>query len=183
MEVKMFSIKKRLILGLACMSISAMVCSCQNLPQGERPYDYPPAKWVSESGDLWFEVTEATMAREGNRYPILDGGAVIDGKEYACKVEFDTAFGVCFWDKNVWGQYMRDLEWESEWRPIPHPPTLVSGTCRFSPKKVKVSVFEGSQYFQNEKIIFIRQPSDKEEMTEKNSGKGWWWIIGANDLQ
>ena len=179
----MFNIRRKLLPGAVCLCMAVMVCSCQNLPHGERPYDYPPAKWVSESGDLWFEVTEDTMAREGNWYPILDGGAVIDGKTYECKVEFDSYVRVIFWDKNVWVQYMRDLEWENEWHPIPHPPTLVSGTCRFSPKKVKVSVFEGSQYFQNEKIIFIRQPSDKEEMTEKNSGKGWWWIIGANDLQ
>ena len=86
----MFNIRRKLLPGAVCLCMAVMVCSCQNLPHGERPYDYPPAKWVSESGDLWFEVTEDTMAREGNCYPILDGGAVIDGKTYECKVEFDS---------------------------------------------------------------------------------------------
>ena len=60
----MFNIRRKLLPGAVCLCMAVMVCSCQNLPHGERPYDYPPAKWVSESGDLWFEVTEDTMARE-----------------------------------------------------------------------------------------------------------------------
>lgn len=55
---------------------------------------------------------------------------------------------------------------EGNWHPIPIPPMLVEGTCRFSSNKVKVSVNEVGEYFQNEKIVFIRQPL--EEVTEKN---------------
>ena len=50
----MFNIRRKLLPGAVCLCMAVMVCSCQNLPHGERPYDYPPAKWVSESGDLWF---------------------------------------------------------------------------------------------------------------------------------
>ena len=48
-------IKKYLIAGIAVVCM-LLLTSCQDLPNGERPFDYGPAKWVSESGDLWFEV-------------------------------------------------------------------------------------------------------------------------------
>lgn len=149
-------IKKYLITGIAVVCM-LLFTSCQDLPNGERPFDYGPAKWVSESGDLWFEVTQETVFKGGTDYPVLDGEIKVGDEIFECKVEFNGAYTVSFWEENDW-----ELVKKSDKLKRKSSKELVVGTCRFGKKKLVVKVREEmGQYFNGEKITFIRYPVEE----------------------
>lgn len=108
--------------------------------QGERPEDYPPAKWISETPDLWFDVEspyeDATKAVE------MEGQLMMEGQ---C-VEVIVCFG---YRDDI---YIRRKEEKDE-------PCALKGHCEFSPEKVIVTVEKETDSLLNgqyETIIFVR---------------------------
>ncbi len=164
---------KSILMGIMCFSVLCLVSSCR-LPQGERPFDYEPAKWISESGEFWFEVTEDTVATEENPFPVLEGGVTLDGEEYVCKVMFDGAVNMDIWEKEDW-EYIRghvEKERLEDFRRYVHSQNpvyekkrerLLGGTCSFSPSKLVVRVSDKiGKYHPGIKIVFIRQPFEED---------------------
>ncbi|WP_251353529.1 hypothetical protein [Hominisplanchenecus murintestinalis] len=92
---------KRMFLSVLCLCVVCLLSSCYRLLQGEHPFDYEPAKWISKSGEFWFEVTEDTVATGENPFPVLEGGVTLDGEEYVCKVMFDGAVNMDIWEKEL----------------------------------------------------------------------------------
>ena len=108
---------------------------------GKRPYDYPPAKWVSEEPKMWFEIGES----DNNPYALLEeinGYLVLDGQNIEIEVFFDYGVGVFFSEK---GYY--------------EPFTM--GICKFFPDKLVVQIYKERDNFLNglcDTITFIRVP-------------------------
>ena len=163
-----------MFLSVLCVCVICLLSACYRLPQGERPFDYGSAKWVSKSGELWFEVTEDTVATEKDLFPVLDGGILHDGKEYACKVMFNSYDDVFFWKKEDW-EYIRghvEKERLEDFRRYVHSQNpvyekkrerLLGGTCSFSPSKLLVRVSDKiGKYHPGIKIVFIRQPFEED---------------------
>jgi len=129
------------LIGILSLSIIYIVSACQYKPSGVRPFDYPPAKWVSESGDFWFAYTGTEEKENSSGWPIMDGGYMIEGKSYKCKVEFAHYYEVFFYGED-----------EEE---------IFMGTCVFGAEKLKVRVLKG-KYKGDKKITFIRYPLETE---------------------
>ena len=170
------SVRKQIFLSALCLCVVCLLSSCYRLPQGERPFDNGPAKWVSKSGALWFEVTKDTVATDKNPLPILDGGILYDGKEYACKVMFNGYDDVFFWKKEDWEYIHERLEEENVTAFLKYvhnqnpvydevKENLMHGVCNFWPSKLVVYVCGDSKtgwYNQGAKYIFTRQPLEEE---------------------
>ena len=151
-------IKKYLIAGIAVVCM-LLLTSCQDLPNGERPFDYGPAKWVSESGDLWFEVTQETVFKGGTDYPVLDGEIKVGDEIFECKAGFDMTYYIRFWEKSDWEKLQKSGGLKGE---KVDSLALLAGVCRFGKKKLVVHVLdEVGQYFNGEKITFIRYPVEE----------------------
>jgi len=129
------------LMGILSLVIIYLVVGC--IPNVARPFDYPPAKWVSESGDFWFVYTGDEERENPDDWPNLDGGYMIGGESHKCKVRFAQYHeGICFYEEN-----------EEE------PVFLAS--CVFGPEKIKVRVVSG-KYKGDKKITFIRYPLETE---------------------
>jgi hypothetical protein len=125
---------------------------------GERPYNYPPAKWVSEKPKIWFEIGEPNND-PSTPIETIYGFLVLGGRHIEIEVFFNKGNGVSFYKKGNFndGPYTR-------------------GTCKFSSDKLVVNIDkERDNYFNGlcETITFIRVPewvfqivSDAEEQTD-----------------
>lgn len=119
------------------------------------PNEYGAAKWVSESPDIWFEVT-------GEEEEVWDGKFVIDGTEYRCKISA-YLWELLFWKEDT---DMNQPDFEND--------LLFIGDFYYLPKKAvprefivdppeKMVVFVSGIYkfFGGERLEFVRQ--EKEE--------------------
>ncbi len=43
---------KQMFLSVLCLCVVCLLSSCYRLLQGEHPFDYEPAKWISELGEF-----------------------------------------------------------------------------------------------------------------------------------
>jgi len=62
---------------------------------GKRPLDYPPAKWVSEEPEMWFEIGKSDNSAYSPRENIY-GFLVLDGHNIEIEVFFDGGNGIYF---------------------------------------------------------------------------------------
>lgn len=109
--------------------------------QGKRPFDYPPAKWVSKSPDVWFIVNSPEKDSE---YFKPQGYLNLNGESINIVANFDYNVSVYFHRKD----HVDD-------------PVLFGGTCEFFSDKMVIKVdkkndnlFKGKY----DKITFIRTP-------------------------
>jgi len=117
--------------------------------QGQRPFDYPPAKWVSEDPDIWF-VTRAP----GDPLPagvtnswVQIGQLRINGETIDIVVGFDGGHGIDV-----------DARTQTSTNNV-----LFLGSCKFSPDKLTVSIYKNYDNIFNgqyKTIVFNRIPLD-----------------------
>jgi hypothetical protein len=109
-----------------------VLCSGCDMHSGKRPYNYPPAKWVSEKPEMWFG---GVYWKYG-----FDGCLILDGQNIEIEVFFNKGDGVAFGEKGKLG---------------------TRGRCKFRPDKLVVEIDkERDIYFKGEykTITFIRMP-------------------------
>ena len=133
--------KKCLIIVLAIF-LFIFSSSC-DMHSGKRPYDYPPAIWVSEDPIMWFEIGKS----DNSAYVPIEkifGYLILDGHNIEIEVFFDYGNGVYFNEKND---------------ALDRPTTR--GRCTFSKDKLVVKIDKKRDFFLNglyETIEFIRVP-------------------------
>lgn len=93
------------------------------LHSGKRPCDYEPSKWVSESPDISFTISEELLESDSD----ITGEIRLGEEILLTEVVFDNEEGITFYE------YQDDYSEEAD-------KTLVSGTCIFLPDKLYVSV-------------------------------------------
>ena len=119
--------------------IMLIMSSCV-MHNGERPCDYPPAKWVSASPHMWFNIGENSQTNMN-----LSGGLVLDGQIIEIAVFFDYSDGVDFKAKGTYEPFTQ-------------------GYCTFSPDKLVVIIDEERDNYLNglcETITFVRVPLEE----------------------
>ena len=108
---------------------------------GRRPYDYPPAKWVSEDPKIWFEIGKSSHSPHAPREKIY-GCLVLNGQNIEIEVFFDYGNGVYFREKS-------------------NDDPVTRGECAFHSDKLVVKIDKERDNFLNElceTITFIRVP-------------------------
>lgn len=133
---------KRLL--IASLTILLLTCSGCIAHQGERPFDYPPARWVSETPDLWFDVY--SFDEYANRIIELDGQLVLSEQSIDVIVWFNYTDVVTIRKKDS------DNNLAS-----------LKGTCKFDPEKLIVTVDKETDTLLNgqyDTITFIRKPTE-----------------------
>ena len=112
-----------------------------DMHSGKRPYDYPPAKWVSEKPEMWFNIGKSDNSAYTPREKIY-GFLVLDGQTIEIEVFFDKGDGVYFNEIN-------DFD------------TFTKGRCTFRSEKLVVKIDKERDNFLKglcETITFIRVP-------------------------
>lgn len=110
--------------------------------QGERPTDYAPSKWTSETPNIWFKVLTSA---DDNSQESLNGGIVLDDKTIKITVSFDGGKSVFIYNADSEGGL------------------LLKGTCRFNPEKLIVTVDKETDAILNgqyDTITFVRKPTE-----------------------
>ena len=123
--------KKKYFVTAVMIFIFVLTSGC-DMNAGKRPYDYPPAKWVSEEPEIFFD---GVYKRHG-----LDGYLILEGQSIEINVFFNRGKGVSI--------------------SIDDSIKLI-GLCVFHPNKFTISVKkEDDNIFngQYKKITFIRVP-------------------------
>lgn len=143
-------IKKYQIAITLSLCMAYLLTACQCKPNGVRPFDYPPAKWVSESGELWFTYTGNEKEKNSSGWPFLEGGYKKGEESFQCCVEFTQYYGISIYNA------------ENKER-------VLSGICKFGKEELVVKVRQGKKYKEKEKITFIRYPLETESETEENA--------------
>ncbi len=127
----------------------------------ERPFNYPPAKWVSDVPDISFIVSEEKYAEWV--YPptddyILDGELNVGGKTTGLEVFFNGGNQVYFYDKEKSSQPgIRGID--------KYDYVLIEGDCTFGPEELIVEVNEKTDKVFDGKyeiITFDRIPDELE---------------------
>lgn len=129
--------------------------SCMNIPNGEYPFDYPAAMWVSEEPDIWFEVTDTTGRRDAK------GELTIGDEVY----EICVLFGYSN-DMTVLNGYNADPTDNNNW--------LFCAKCKFGAEKLIVKIKKDEKFpdiFNGEvdEITFIRIPIEEYEEVSSES--------------
>jgi len=107
---------------------------------GKRPYDYGKATWVCESPDAWF-VVNTSEDDENFIYP--KGEIAIGDKTIKFTISFGHGKEASFVDEN--------------------DDVILSGTCKFSPKKLIITVDREQDSLLNgqyDTITFIKMQSE-----------------------
>lgn len=129
---------KQIKLALAIV-LCAGFCAC-DINTGKRPYDYPPARWVCEEPNVWFEVDEGKYCY---------GEITVDGKT--------TEIAVCFLNGNE--VQIMPLDAVENANVIVDKRKLWQGYAKFS--KTEMTLYEASynELFpeDNLEITFVRQ--------------------------
>ena len=135
-QKRVITIKKVFCVAILILIIIPILSGC-NMYAGERPNDYPSAKWISESPDIWF------MSEYGES-DFDYGEAVLDGETIEIMVFFDYSNGIY-------------ISAKSDDRDTP----FTKGFCTFRPDKLTVKIDEERDNFlflngQYETITFNR---------------------------
>lgn len=139
---------KKILIGLMSVAIVFILSGCDItgwLPNfgyhpyvGERPYDYPAARWKSETPDFWFD----TNLSDTDEYMILKGELTYDDNSVEVLVDFGFTDDI----------HIRENKSNAELRGL-------SGHCKFSPEKLVVTVDKETDTLLNgqyDTITFIR---------------------------
>ncbi len=140
--------KKVLLIMLMVISISFLGCiPSEWIPcfgcipyQGERPCDYPSARWISEIPDFWFDVE--SPYEDATKVVEMYGQLVVDEQNIEVVISFDATDGI----------HIRQKEDRDVTR-------VLTGHCEFSPEKVIVTVDKETDSLLNgqyETITFVR---------------------------
>jgi len=108
---------------------------------GERPYDYPPARWVSEKPKMWFVIGESDKSAYSPRQKIY-GNLILDGQSIEIEVSFNKGSGMAFFG-------------------IGNEKLDTRGRCKFHSDKLIVNIDKERDGFFNglyKTITFIRVP-------------------------
>ena len=114
-----------------------------DMHSGRRPYNYPPAKWVSKEPEMWFEIDQSDNSANTPKEKIY-GCLVLDGQNIEIEVFFDRGISVYFNSINDFDSFTR-------------------GSCKFHPDKLVVKIDKEMDNFLNglcKKITFIREVSE-----------------------
>lgn len=136
---------KRILIICLTFLLFTLFHGCNFIPhQGERPFDYPPARWISENPNIWFDV----VSHDGNpsRRSEPKGKVELTGRSVEIIVGFDITNRI----------FVRENINASN-------PQGFNGTCKFNPEKLIVTVNkEKDTLFHGEydTITFIRIPRD-----------------------
>jgi|TergutMp193P3_1026864.scaffolds.fasta_scaffold142744_2 hypothetical protein len=135
---------KRLFIILLLVFFFVLLFGC-DMHSGERPYDYPPAIWVSEKPKMWFEIGEFEKNAQRNR---VYGNLIVDGQSIEIEVFFDYGSGVYF-------TYPANQDATDR--------LTTGGDCKFSPDKLIVKIRERDSLFNGKykTITFIRYLSSQ----------------------
>lgn len=118
--------------------------------QGERPYDYGYAKWVSEDPDMWF-VTYGEK-EEDKYWDIPEGVIRMDEQLIPFEARFDEETDVVFVLDDGDDDYLEGIKEKEE-----ELTKLICGKCTFFPDELQVQVSEtGGLFFHGKKLIFKR---------------------------
>ena len=113
--------------------------------QGERPFDYPPARWISQMPDLWFDVGDMSFYQDGTKEILLEVQLTTENQIIDVTVSFDYTDRI-FVVRKIDGA----------------KPCFFEGHCKFSPEKLVVTVEKDSDSLLNgqyDTITFIRNES------------------------
>lgn len=120
------------ILIIGAVIIALFLDGCVQY-QGQRPYDYDPAKWSSEDPEITFYTSPET-----GRHP--EGTLWIGDTEIPIVVNFDYSNGVEFCKKDEKNYHI-----------------VLRGNCTFASDKLIVEVTGGKEFKdQYEEIVFNR---------------------------
>ena len=136
--------KKCFVIAIAIL-IFVLLSGC-DMHSGERPYDYPPAIWVSEKPKMWFEIGEFAGRSAESPPLMIYGNLLLDGQSIEIEVFFDKGSGVYF-------TYPANQDATDR--------LTTRGSCTFSPDKLVVKIDKERDKFLNGKyktITFIRAP-------------------------
>ena len=129
--------------------------SCMYVPNGEYPFDYPAAMWVSEEPDIWFEVTDTTGRSDAK------GELTIGDEVYEIVMSFSYSYSVV-----VINGYDSVYSDKRNW--------LFRGRCKFGAEKLIVKIDKDEKFpdiFNGEvdEITFIRIPIEEYEEVSSES--------------
>lgn len=126
------------------------------------PNQYGAAKWVSESPDIWFEIT-------GEEERVWDGKFVIDGIEYPCKVSVELA-SIYFWKEDVDMNHTseNDILFEGHFHFLPKK-AIPREFIVDPPEKLVFTVLDWCEFFGGEKLEFVRQGKESSETEGRGS--------------
>lgn len=144
---------KKILSGIMAFAIVFMLSGCDILrwiPNfgyhpyvGERPYNYPPARWISETPDFWFDIP---IIDESSDYPDrYKGQLTVDGHSDVIYVAFGYIDQIYFVKESDDKLY------------------YLNGNCEFSPEKLVVTVDKETDTLLNgqyDTITFVRCESD-----------------------
>jgi hypothetical protein len=111
---------------------------------GERPFDYPPARWISDTPNIWFDVVPY-FKDENKEWSDLEG--ILETSEHSIKI--------IVWFPNTDIVVIREqVDKDNRW---------LRGTCKFSPDKLIITIEKEKDTLLNgqyDTITFIRVPED-----------------------
>jgi len=113
--------------------------------QGERPFDYPPARWISQTPDLWFDVGDKSVYQDATKELLLEGQLTTENQRMDVLVSFGAVDEI-YIKRKIDGA----------------KPCWFKGHCKFSPEKLVVTVEKDSDSLLNgqyDTITFIRNES------------------------
>lgn len=148
---------KKILSGIMTVVIIFVLSGCEDVLRwipnfgyhpygGERPNDYPPAKWISETPDLWFEIP--LFDDSSGRPERYEGQLTIDGQGEVIYVAFGYIDQIYIVKEN-------DDE-----------PYTLEGHCKFSPEKLVVTVDKEKDtllHGQYDTLTFVRYLSEETE--------------------
>jgi hypothetical protein len=111
---------------------------------GERPIDYPPARWISDTPNIWFDVVPY-FKDENKEWSDLEG--ILETSEQSIKI--------IVWFPSTDVVVIREqVDKDNRW---------LRGTCKFSPEKLIITIEKEEDTLLNgqyDTITFIRVPAD-----------------------
>ena len=148
---KIFIVILVLFIFTVCyITVSDPVFDIQNYIPGtvvryseERPFNYPPAKWVSESPTVYFIVSEDDYKKSSSVEKYLDGQLNLEEQSIELRVRFNPACWVYFEDKNKIVKF--------------------DGQCKFKPDQLIVKIDKKTDKLFGGKykyIMFKRMPNN-----------------------
>lgn len=125
-------LKKRLAIILIIIFFITVSCVVHDT---ERPFNYPPTKWISDTPDVSFRVSDENYNErvgDTSKY-ILDGNLNLDGESIELDVYFNPGSYAYFFDKNNSSHLGIGDDGKFDY-------LLFKGDCKFGPEKLVVTI-------------------------------------------
>jgi hypothetical protein len=142
---------------LAVILVLTLLTSCDPFT-GQRPYNYPNTRWVSEDPDMFFVVGEEQFTNQwGSFADVTHAQITKDGEviELICSFAVSGAL-VLFYDVSGFDSETGKLIHAGSTSDI----TLFTGLCKFGPDKLVVTIRNNDKGFLDDsitEIVFVRE--------------------------